>query len=490
MSFIAKLNTRNIVLLISITFILKLGFAVYFSQLGNCSAPDRSIGYLAKNAGDTIGYIGAIDNFIEEGNYYFWNGVRKVDAGRMPHYGAPYYVFRQAFSKSVASDIYVIIQLLLDSIANVFFAGLCFYILKRQFSFWLGYLFYFLNFNLFLLTLSLVPESISLSFMVLFLYTYHWYWVNQKLKYAVIASLFLAIVTVLKPYLVILYIPFFLSLLIKRENIPALNFKHIFRQGLIAGLPLIILLLPWVIRNEVMLGKFIPTQESMTAGYNYTESDFAFRRFVGAWGGDIIFWTPEAAGCYYYAKPPVACSFKIPDYALANGYTISDMEDVRQDYLQLQQQYSLELDQTVVNKFDHLTNIYKSEKPFMYYIGSRFLSIKNMFWHTNNYNVPINPSFSCYHSYQLLFKITQLAIYVLAMTFGVFGLIKLGYERKISVVFVCIPIFIICFFAIFKLTEARYFNHAYPLVLVGLVGFITWVVEKFRFRLKSNDIYK
>ena len=326
--------------------------------------------------------------------------------------------------------------------------------------------------------------------MVLFLYTYHWYWVHQKLKYAVIASLFLAIVTVLKPYLVILYIPFIIGLLVKGNRLNFLNFKHIFRQVFIAGLPLILLLLPWVIRNEVILGKFIPTQESMTSGYNYTESDFAFRRFVGAWGGDIIFWTPEAAGCYYYPKPPVTCSFKIPAYALANGYTINDMEDVRQDYLRLQQQYSPELDRLVVNKFDHLTNIYKSENPFMFYIGSRFLTTKTMFWHTNNYNLPINPSFNCYRSYQLLFKIIQLAIYVLALTFGTFGLIKLAYEKKISLIFVCIPIFIICFFAFFKLTEARYFNHAYPIMLLGLVGFITWVVEKFGFRPKSNDIYK
>src|SRR3954462_4990397 len=88
---------KRLVLLIIFTFLLKCALAAYFSHLGDCKDPNRSIGYLAKISGDTFSYLGSIDNFLAEGELYFWNGERKVYAGRMPYYGAPYFVFRLFF---------------------------------------------------------------------------------------------------------------------------------------------------------------------------------------------------------------------------------------------------------------------------------------------------------------------------------------------------------------------------------------------------------
>lgn len=473
------MNKKTIILLIVVTFALKMGLAFYFTYLADCQSTEKKFSYFA-SAVDSFSTIEPIDNLIKEGEYYFWNGTRKVYAGRMPYYGVPYFVFRQFFSQSVSGDLFVIYQILADSLAAVFFGLLCFNILQKKSAFWVGWLAYFLNFNLFALNFLFAPEILSMTYFVFFLYFFHQYWTQSKSKDAIISSIFLALVTTLKPYFVVIYLPFLLGLLYKEKDVILPKFKYFVRQSLIAGLPLLLLLLPWTIRNAITLGAFIPTQESLTAGYNYTDADLALRKFVGAWGGDFIYWEPKAAGCYFQLNPPAPCTFTMPDYAIVDGYTAEDVEKVRQDYFQLQRQFTPELNQSITSELNRLTDIYKSQNPFMYHIGSRLMTTKSMLWTTNNYLLPIHPSYKCYRSYQLLFKLLQFAIYVLGMSLGVLGIVKLSFERKISLVFISIPIFLLCFFAILRFTEPRYFTHGYLIFLLGLTGLAVWIIEKIR----------
>lgn len=456
----------KLILIFIVTLLIKFSFVIYFSHLQRCQTPDSVQGYITIVTGDTPSYTGAIDNFIEKRTYYFWNGKRQVYAGRLPHYGTPYYFTRLIFkNKAVASDIYIIFQIIADALATLFFALLCFQVIGNKWSFWIGYTLYFLNFNLFLLTLQLLPESLSLSFFVIFLYFFHIYWKKDNWNYCLISSILLALVVVLKPYLVLLYIPYFLIIFTKTVNSENGKLISSIRKIIILSLPLILILLPWIIRNEIVLNKFIPAQESTTAGYDYTEADLAYRKFVTAWGGNIIPWDPQAAGCYFYNK---SCSFKLPEYALTNSYTIYDVEDARREYVEYLKDRSSLKEKKATEKFERLTSIYKSEKPFMYYVGSKFLIAKHILWHTNNSNLPISPTFRCYKSYQLVFKLIQLLIHILSMILGTLGLFTLFYKRKINFLIFFVPIFLIIFFSLLGVPEARYFNHAYPIMIIGL----------------------
>ena len=454
--------------LILLTFALKLAAAFYFSNLHQCQFPETSAGRLALLSGDTHSYIGAIDNLKEEGVYYFWNGVRRVYAGRMPYYGAPYYLLRFFLDKPAAADILVLFQILTDAAANVFFAFLCFRIFKSRAAFWIGFALCLLSFNYFLFSLQLVPESLSLNFFIFFLYAFQRYRDEGKWIYAVYASFLLALVVVLKPYLALIYIPFFGAVLWKRIFLNNFDLKAVFSKLFVLSLPLSLLLAPWIIRNAFVLGRFIPAQENITAGYNYTEADFAFRRFVGAWGGSMIFWDPKSAGCYFTAGHEFSCTFELPAHALTEGYGLEEIEEVRRKYIRLQEQFSPDLEREVVEKFDRLTEIYRNEKPFMYYVGSRFLTASEMFLHTNVYNLPVNPSFRCFEPYQLVFKGIQFLVYCLALTLGSAGLLILSRKRKISLFYASAILPIVFFFAYFKLTEARYMNQTYPILLIGL----------------------
>src|SRR5262245_25578641 len=87
------IRNRNLWILFLTALTIKLALVVYLSSLAISAAPDRAHGRISVTAGDTDSYLGAVENFALTGEYYFWNGVEKVYAGRTPHYGIPYYLF-------------------------------------------------------------------------------------------------------------------------------------------------------------------------------------------------------------------------------------------------------------------------------------------------------------------------------------------------------------------------------------------------------------
>lgn len=473
---------KKMVSIVAITFALKLVLALYFSHLLFCQYPTLQWGIIAKDGGDTFSYLGVMDNLLAHGEYYFWNGAQKVYAGRMPYYGALYFLLRLFFEQKVAYDVYAVLQIALDAFATVVFAQLCFEIFRKKVFFWVGFLLYFCSFNIFMFSIDLWTESPSLSFLIFFLFFYHRFRLGKKLPDALWASVFLALMTVLKPYFVLIYPVFFLSVWFVLNR----KLSAIYKVTLL-GLPLLILLSPWIVRNFVSLGKFIPAQEGMYASYNYSKSYYAFVDFAGAWGGGIVFWEPDDAGCYFLVHVGFQCRYSLPDYALANGYSREKVEDVRQKFLELQKNYSPELDEAVATEFQRLTEIYRREKPFMYHIGARFIFFKKFFLHKNLYNLPIHTGFNCYGRYQELFKVIQFGIYALALTFGTFLLIKQVYKRKLSYMFVAIPLIITIFFIAFRThTEPRYVAHVYPFLLIGLSVFLVSVIEQLQtFWIKS-----
>jgi hypothetical protein len=466
-------SKRLLVLLIVLTFLFKISLAAYFSYLGNCKNPELSIGYLAKDSGDTFAYLGPIDNLLNEGTYYFWNGVRKVYYGRMPHYGTPYFLFRLLFDKPLASDLVVLLQIFFDTLATVYFAKLCADVIKRKSAFWIGYALYFLSFNFFEQGLLLTTESFSSSFIVLFFYFFHRWWSREDKSAIWGANIFLALAFVLKPYFAPSYLLFLLIYAHRKKLFSVAQFKNLFFKTALLGFLPTLLLAPWYLRNVISYGAPVATQESYLAGYNYTKADLAYATFAGGWGGDIAWWDASSPACYFKLDPPFPCTFTFPSYSLTDGYSLADIEDVRADYFAYQRNPTPENEEIVVREFDRLTALHKSERPFTYYVGSNLIRVKRMLWHTNNYNLPIHPSNPCFAPYQLSFKVVQAIIYQLALLLGSVGIILLTIKRKISLIFLFIPVcvaFIVAFYA--RIGEARYLSSFYPVTLLGLVSIL------------------
>jgi len=325
-------------------------------------------------------------------------------------------------------------------------------------------------------SIDLWTESPTLSFLIFFLYFYQRFYTEKKWARALWASVFLALMTVLKPYFVLIYPVFFLSVWFVLSRKLSESYKVI-----LLGLPLLILLSPWIVRNYLSLGKFIPAQEDVYAGYNYSKSYYAYVDFAASWGGGIVFREPDEAGCYFLIHSGFQCKYPLPDYALTNGYSRAEVKNVRQKFLEVQENYSPELDETVAIEFRRLTEIYKREKPFMYRVGARFLFFKKFFLHTNLYNLPIHSSFNCYRRYQEIFKITQFGIYALALTFGTVALFMQVIKRKLGFLFIVFPLIVTAFFIGFRThTEPRYVAQVYPFLLIGLSAILIIFIERLK----------
>lgn len=471
---------KKLICLIAITFLLKFGLAFYSTRLLFRNYPAVQFGVIAVDSGDTFSYLGAIDNLIATGEYFFWiTEDKKVYAGRMPHYGAIYFLLRQVFPQSGAYDAYVILQIFADSLATIVFAFLCFEIYRKKSAFWLGFLVHLGSLTFILLSLQLWTESLSLSFMVFFAFFSHRFWVESKWKNAVWASVFLALMTSLKPYFVLLYPIFFLSVWINlKKHKPQFDWKTFFAntyRTALLGLPLLVLLAPWIVRNFVVLDRFIPTQQDFYAGYNYGKAHLAFVDFVSSWGASSVPWDANDAGCYFLIEKGKTCEYVIPDYAFTNGYSRDEVERVRQEFLKLQVNYSPEFDERVAAEFENLTRIYRQEQPFMYQIGARFLYFKKLFFSAYRYNFPLWKNSDYYWIFQNIFKSAQNGIHFLLLFFGAVSLLNLAIKRKISFTFVIIPLLIAIFFIELRTTERRYVEPVYIFLLIGLVGIILFL---------------
>lgn len=467
---------KHLIIFFAVTFALKLVLAVYLSQLYTSQLPEYKFSRFAVLGGDTSSYLSGMDNLLESGEYFFWNGQQKVYAGRMPFYGTPYFILRLFFSPSNAADFFVLLQIIFDALAAVVFARLCYEISRRRTAFWLGWLFYFGCFNLSVLSVVLLPESLSLGFFIFFLFYFHRFWSGGKWNNAVLSGVFLALLIVIKPYFVIIYPLFFFAVWFVRrrdQKIKNSNALSYFYKTAMLGLPLILMLSPWIARNALVLGKFIPAQENIWAGYNYSKSHLAFADFAGAWGGGSIYWDADDAGCYFLIESRRNCHYSIPEYALTDGYSREDIEHVRRNFIKVQGNYSPESDDSTAAEFARLTSIYRTEQPFRYYIGAKFIFLKKLFWHTNNYNLPINRNLKNFSSYQLSFKIIQFVIYALALTLGVLGLVVITIQRKVNVLFILIALITILFFLELKTSEQRYVSQILPILLIGLTAFFS-----------------
>ena len=419
----------------------KITEASYQAYLTRCSNPDRSIGVLAISSGDTFSYTGAMENYIQTGTYFFDNGKERVYAGRMPYYSLPYLLFRNFFNLAAAYDAVVIFQVVIESLAILYFGLTLLMLGCSKITYWIGVLLLIFSYNFSHSSNYISPESLTSSLILIFIYTYLSY-VNKKNNTNLfVLGLMIALLACLKAYMVLI--------------------------------PLVVVLTPWIIRNYGVYKKFVPLQITTTAGYSYTEADFAYRKFVQAWGGDIIFWEKSAAGCYFIPTPEIHCEFKFPTYVFTDKYGIEEIKNVRDKYVKLQGSFSPVLEEQVVSEFNNLTSIYKKERPFRYYLLTPLILAKRFIVNSGSYYLPIHSSNPCYHPIQLLLKIWTSGLYWVTLTFGVIGAFYLLNREPETWVVVSIPIIVIILFPIFlRSIEWRMFEPLFSeFLLLSLIFF-------------------
>lgn len=485
--------------LLLVTFMIKMLTVLYVSYLWSCSG-EVMLGRIAVSGGDTFSYIGAMDNYIEKGEYYFIKqeneNVRKYEkayAGRMPYYGIIYYVLRYFLSKELASDSILFIQVLLESLSIITLAVISHKVLKTMVAFWVTFFIFIISLTISTWSVFLIPESLSLSFSIFFIYYYYCYLSDENRSYYFLAlsGFFIALLVLLKPYFILLYLIIGLEFLWHRsKSISLSSISDISKRTIIVSSFLILFLLPWTIRNYRLLDKFIPLQSGMDAGYGFSSSHIACNNFIKAWGGNVIYWDFAAAGSYFIpAYSSERTSFPFPDYAFSKSYNLEDVKKVRNKYIELQNNYSDSLDVQVAKEFDQLTALYKTDRPVQYAIISPLILTKKFLLTATSQYLPYHPDSACYKSYHYLIIKSQAALYYVLLLFGLIGLIYIVKKDQKNFIFLSIPLLLLILFPIsLRLIEGRYLINMYPFLVVGTVATFNYILKRIYTKKLTKDL--
>ena len=256
-------------LVIACIFILKLISVLYLVHLTKCGGGDTFMG-ITRMSGDASSYITPIDNFLSEGNYYY----NDSKAGRMPYVGLLYYLFRLLFSKTIALGCVVVLQTLIESIAIYYLAKLCHLLFKTQKAFWSFLFLSIISLHVTIFDFTMLSESLGISFLCFFTYHYYIFLSHRRTnRQLLVSGLFLALSILFKPYLFPLFILIGVEFLwFHRAEKIIKNIQKTFISSMLISLPLLVINTPWTIRNYFVFNKFIPFQEDINAGYNYSEA--------------------------------------------------------------------------------------------------------------------------------------------------------------------------------------------------------------------------
>lgn len=223
-------------------------------------------------SGDTPGYINPWKNVLLKG-LYSEDGLHPT-ANRMPYPGLLFFLaYLLVRDDIVASNIVAILQILLGSIATLLLSNLCYQIClhvshNRRLALNAAIIF-LIAATLSLHTLhfdgAMLADGPAISFLSLFIFYYYRYLSMGSYSSLdfIWSSIFLAMICLWRPYFVLLYPVIMVFELYKHKKV--LTRSSLINISLLV-MPLILLDLPWIIRNYITFERFIPAQSDIYAG--------------------------------------------------------------------------------------------------------------------------------------------------------------------------------------------------------------------------------
>ena len=462
-----RISKRDIFLIAAGLFVLKVFFAAFYVKLVSCSDPTFPHGLLYVFSGDSFSFTGAMENYIKQGEYYFVNLVgEKTYAGRLPHYSIPYYFLRLIFSKDASLDVITVLQILLEVIASLVVGWFVFSFSGRKFLFYLSILvcaisLYYLHFS----TIPITDSPAASLFIISYYFLYKFLKENLSIDLILFSSIFGSVI-VLRPYWSIFLILVFLYIVYAKK--PA--FKTFIIYGLNTFLPLLVLLLPWVVRNYHKLGRLIHFQQDIYAGYGVKSSEVLNRKLLTLIGEDAtVGWDKYSAAGYFSIQTHQTSQWKVPS-TIKQDSTLSNLfENYRQHYLSIQQNALPDSDNQTVGLAHEFMQRYKQKLQVQAYLLNPLKRLKLFLVQSGAALMPFNRLSPCYSGWQFPVKLFQALMYWLALIPGTLGLALLV-RQKTDYLLMLLPIIylVIMFPLLFGNVEWRYLLPFFYLHLIGL----------------------
>ncbi len=459
-------------LLFVLTLLIKICHGYFLYSLIGCSSPDVILGPLAVASGDTFSYIPPIINWWENGVYSFtnrWGDI--VYAGRMPTYGGIYLVMH-LINEKFAMTLLVLLQIVVEVYALVYAAR----VLSKKFdSSVIGMLFWVfmvVSVNQTFWSLKIQPESFATS-LVLILFC-RFVALPSTYRHSFVTGILLLILVTLKPYLGALCLIFVVKLF--RD----LKFRLFVQNAFLLGLPILLFVVSWSIRNYQLTEKFIPLTQYLS-GYGYTESEIAMWKLSGDLGLGYEPWDTKSFGHWL----TFSASLYEPPAFLKENHSFDELKVLRTEFQNClnSETYDAETDRQLSSRIQTLHAQYFSDFPYRMKVFAPVFLTYNFVIHSGSWYYPVSiKDRSCGSIVSDIDKLGQSLLYYLSLVLGFLGLVLLARNKDWLIFgYLAGVIFfiIILLTVVLRTIELRFFVQTYPLFVIGMVFFIHRVFNYF-----------
>ena len=474
---------------IGVAIIVKTLFFVY--KLYEPHFPNTIYtGTFAIDSSDTISYIEPIENLLNHGTY--------SDDFRMPGYGWIYFLFRLVFNQLVSLNLLVVFQLLLSSVSVFILALIAKSIFQKNLAFYLTFIIYCISTYVSLFDNQLLTESFCTSAIIFSTWFLVKFIENNNTKNIILSGLMLTWAIFLRPVIFPLLFLFSLYLLVvirKNNQLRKSGWKII----IYFLLPFFLIDGYWIIRNYQHHNGIYPLTRTIYYPGAYNSCFFELDNFVRAFGGSTIFWQPGAEITFFKPTPAYIkrkIEVKFPAYIYTSKFNYDSLLVLRDSLKELNKpETSMERQKNITDFLKNKSRAYtlsiKKEKPFLYYVSSKFILLKTFFIHSGTYNLFNKASFEL-NKFEYVIKIFYSMLYLSIVILGFSGCIfmnAIAIKEKdyLPILIALIGLYIaIVFPFLFKSDEARYFVPGYPFFVIASVFVIMRLLVFFKIKFLKN----
>lgn len=428
---------------------------------------------LAYASGDTRGYILPMEHYICFGEYYLDKPEEK-SIGRGPYYAVYYYIFRQFLDIPSSYDALVIFHILWFSIAIILLMLLLVRYLHYQSLVWLIPLLTIgIPLELWRLT-YILPESLALSQLICFFFFYERFVRTGSWWQLGWSALFLSMACVMKPYLLPIFAFCFLDWTITNK---VLCFNKWCQYVAIMSLPLVLICLPFTIRNAVKYQTFAPMQNTAYAGTTNDTVNAAMRIMVRTWGENHQEWVNNAVGTYFMPVKGFHYVGELPSSIYVDAYSADDLAQLAQECQRYERmEESPERDSlrcALVAIMTSYTKAYLAQHPCWRIKATlkqmKYLVAKEPFAIDHRYTGVLSVLFNAV-------KGVSWFIYYVLLLGGIVGLILLVIYCPPLRILAWVTLWLLLFFSLTLSGEHRFFLPAEYCCLIGFVFMLDRVI--------------
>lgn len=277
-------SPKGFLLLLSVILAFKLVLLLVKVQFVKHGLPDELHGFWGLWGGDTEGYIDPFEELYLKGVY--------TGGYRMPLYGFLYFLFRLVFTRVMALNALILLQLVVSSFAILFTGKIVYALTKKKSLGWVAITAICLAFQTALYDWILLPQALVSAFLIFFTYHSIRYFKTSEDKNLRLAVLFSFLIWFLYPVFAgIIVLLFAAGLYVNRQN-KLLFLKKLF----LISIPFIAMEGLWMYRNYEVFS----TPHPLAATYNAfgAKEDNEFKhelfQFGMAAGVDVCAWQPRS----------------------------------------------------------------------------------------------------------------------------------------------------------------------------------------------------